>query len=300
MRRADRPMRREREPLPGRAARPYGRDVGQADHVLAIDQGTTSTRAILFDSHARAVSVVQREHRQHYPELGWVEHDPEEIWANTLGVTREALSGIDPNRGAAIGITNQRETVLVWDRSTGEPIYHAIVWQDRRTAAACAQLKADGVERLVRERTGLLLDPYFSATKIAWILDHVPGARARGEGGGLACGTIDSFLLWRLTGGAIHATDATNAARTSLFDIHRQCWDSELCRLFRVPDALLPDVRDNSDLFGTTATDLFGAPLPIAGMAGDQQAALIGQACFTPGMVKSTYGTGCFMLANTG
>jgi glycerol kinase len=274
--------------------------VGQADHVLAIDQGTTSTRAILFDSHARGVSVGQREHRQQYPELGWVEHDPEEIWQNALAVTREALSAVDSRRIAAIGITNQRETVVVWDRQTGEAIYPAMVWQDRRTAEECVQLRGDGIEKLVRERTGLLLDPYFSATKIAWILDHVPGARLRGERGGLACGTIDSFLLWRLTGGAIHATDATNAARTSLFDIHRQCWDSELCQLFGVPEALLPDVRDNSHVFGTTAADLFGVPLPIAGMAGDQQAALFGQACFTPGMVKSTYGTGCFMLANTG
>ncbi|HEX4801018.1 MAG TPA: glycerol kinase GlpK [Sphingomicrobium sp.] len=274
--------------------------MGQADHVLAIDQGTTSTRAILFDSHARAVSVGQREHRQHYPKSGWVEHDPEEIWANTLGVAREALSAIDLGRVAAIGITNQRETVVVWDRSTGEPIYPAIVWQDRRTAEACTQLRADGVESLVRERTGLLLDPYFSAAKIAWVLDHVPGARARGEGGELACGTIDCFLLWRLSGGAVHATDPTNAARTSLLDIHRQCWDPELCRLFRVPEALLPEVHDNSHLFGTTASNLFGVSLPIAGMAGDQQAALFGQACFEPAMVKSTYGTGCFMLANTG
>jgi len=267
---------------------------------LAIDQGTTSTRAILFDSEARVVAVAQREHRQLYPDLGWVEHDPEEIWENSLAVIGEALTAVDAARVAGIGITNQRETVVVWDRSTGEAIYPAIVWQDRRTAEACARFKSDGAEALVRERTGLLLDPYFSATKIAWILDQVPDARTRGECGELACGTIDCFLLWRLTKGAIHATDATNAARTSLFDIHRQSWDSELCRLFRVPEALLPEVHDNSHLFGTTTPNLFGASLPVAGMAGDQQAALFGQACFAPGMVKSTYGTGCFMLANTG
>ena len=267
---------------------------------MTVDQGTTSTRAILFDSEARVVAVAQREHRQLYPDLGWVEHDPEEIWENSLAVIGEALTAVDAGRVAGIGITNQRETVVVWDRSTGEAIYPAIVWQDRRTAEACARLKSDGAEALVRERTGLLLDPYFSATKIAWILDQVPDARTRGECGELACGTIDCFLLWRLTKGAIHATDATNAARTSLFDIHRQSWDSELCRLFRVPEALLPKVHDNSHLFGTTTPNLFGASVPVAGMAGDQQAALFGQACFAPGMVKSTYGTGCFMLANTG
>jgi glycerol kinase len=274
--------------------------VGQADHVLAIDQGTGSSRAILFDRDARAIAVAQHEHRQHFPASGWVEHDPEEIWQNTLAVAREALSRVDLNRVAGIGITNQRETVVVWDRATGEPIHRAIVWQDRRTAEECARLKADGAEALVQDRTGLLLDPYFSATKIAWILDNVSGARARAERGELACGTIDCFLLWRLTGGAVHASDATNASRTSLFDIHAQRWDAELCRLFRVPERLLPEVHDNSHLFGTTAPDLFDAPLPIAGMAGDQQAALVGQACFAPGMTKSTYGTGCFMLVNTG
>jgi glycerol kinase len=267
---------------------------------LAIDQGTTSTRAILFDSEARAMVVAQRELQQHYPSLGWVEHDPEQIWQDSLAVAREALSSVDVQRVAAIGITNQRETVVIWDRATGEPLHRAIVWQDRRTAEECVRLKSQGAEDLVRARTGLLLDPYFSATKIAWILDNVPGARARAERGELACGTIDCFLLWRLTGGAAHATDVTNASRTSLFDIHRQRWDAELCLLFRVPDTLLPEVRDNSQLFGTTAPGLFGTPLPIAGMAGDQQAALFGQACFAPGMIKSTYGTGCFMLANTG
>jgi glycerol kinase len=274
--------------------------VGQADHVLAIDQGTTSTRAILFDAEAKAVAVAQRELTQHYPARGWVEHDPEQIWQDTLAVAREALSRVDPSRVASIGITNQRETVVVWDCTTGEPIHRAIVWQDRRTAEVCSRLKGEGAEPLVRDRTGLLLDPYFSATKIAWILDNVAGARERAERGELACGTIDCFLLWRLTGGAVHATDATNASRTSLFDIHAQRWDSELCRLFRVPEAMLPEVRDNSALFGTTAAGLLETQLPIAGMAGDQQAALFGQACFAPGMVKSTYGTGCFMLVNTG
>lgn len=274
--------------------------MGRADHVLAIDQGTTSTRAILFDSGARAVAKAQRELTQHYPERGWVEHDPEQIWQDTLAVVREALSAVGPGCVAAIGITNQRETVVIWDRVTGEPIHRAIVWQDRRTAGTCLRLKEDGTEDLVRERTGLLLDPYFSASKIGWILDRAPGARDRAERGELACGTIDCFLLWRLTGGAVHATDATNAARTSLFDIHRQCWDPELCRLFGVPETLLPQVRDNSHLFGTTAPGLFEEELPIGGMAGDQQAALFGQACFAPGMVKSTYGTGCFMLVNTG
>ena len=274
--------------------------MGKADHVLAIDQGTTSTRAILFDSEARVVATAQRELTQHYPERGWVEHDPEQIWQDTLAVARDALRGGEGSRVGGIGITNQRETVVVWDRSTGEPIHRAIVWQDRRTADQCARIKAEGAEALVRERTGLLLDPYFSATKIAWILDNVAGARERAERGDLACGTIDCFLLWRLTGGAVHASDATNASRTSLFDIRRQQWDFELCRLFRVPEPILPDVRDNSCVFGMTAPGLLDVQLPITGMAGDQQAALFGQACFEPGMVKSTYGTGCFLLVNIG
>lgn len=267
---------------------------------MAIDQGTTSTRAIVFDAEARAVASAQRELKQHYPARGWVEHDPEQIWQDTLAVVREALSSVGSSGVAAIGITNQRETVVVWDRATGDTIHPAIVWQDRRTAEVCAELKRQGAEELVRERTGLLLDPYFSATKIAWILDNVGGARERAKGGELACGTIDCFLLWRLTGGTVHATDATNASRTSLFDIHAQRWDGELCRMFRVPETMLPEVRDNSGLFGTTAATLFETTLPIAGMAGDQQAALFGQACFAPGMVKSTYGTGCFMLVNSG
>ena len=274
--------------------------MGQADHVLAIDQGTTSTRAILFDASAHAVAVAQRELAQHYPARGEVEHDPEEIWEGTLSVAREALAQIEPGRVAAIGITNQRETVVIWERSTGRPIHRAIVWQDRRTADQCARLKSEGAEALISERTGLLLDPYFSATKIAWILDNVPDARKRAERGELACGTIDCFLLWRLSGGAVHASDVTNAARTSLFDIYRNCWDEELCRLFRVPALLLPEVHDNSHLFGRTAPGLFETSLPIAGMAGDQQAALFGQACFSPGTIKSTFGTGCFILVNTG
>ena len=274
--------------------------MGRADHVLAIDQGTTSTRAILFDCDGRAVAIAQRELTQHYPAPGSVEHDPEQIWQDTVAVAREALAAVEIDRVAAIGITNQRETVVVWDRATGQPIHRAIVWQDRRTGDECARLKGEGQETLVREHTGLLLDPYFSATKIAWVLDNVPGARARAETGELACGTIDCFLLWRLTGGAVHATDATNASRTSLFDIHRQRWDEELCQLFRVPRRLLPEVHDNSHIFGTTTPGRFGRELPVAGMAGDQQAALFGQACFAPGMTKSTYGTGCFMLLNTG
>jgi len=274
----------------------------QADHILAIDQGTTSTRAILFDADARPVAVGQAELTQHYPEPGWVEHDPEDIWRDALAAARQAIatSGIDAARVAAIGIANQRETAVVWDRATGEPIHRAIVWQDRRTAGLCAQFKADGAEPLVRAKTGLLLDPYFSATKIAWMLDRVAGARARAIRGELAFGTIDSFLLWRLTGGTVHATDITNASRTMLYDIRAQCWDAELCRLFGVPEAMLPQVHDNSHLFGVTAPGLFDVQIPIAGMAGDQQAALFGQACFEPGMAKSTYGTGCFMLLNTG
>ena len=272
----------------------------RAGHILAIDQGTTSTRAILFDRDARPVATAQRELKQHYPQLGWVEHDAEDIWRDTLTVAREVLLAIGVERVAGIGITNQRETAVVWDRSTGEPIHCAIVWQDRRTAELCGQLKADGTEAGVQAKTGLLLDPYFSATKVAWILDNVAAARERAERGALAFGTIDSFLLWRLTGGTVHATDITNASRTLLYDIRKQRWDPDLCRLFRIPEALLPAVHDNSHVFGLTAPGLFDRQIPIGGMAGDQQAALFGQACFEPGMVKSTYGTGCFMLVNTG
>jgi glycerol kinase len=267
---------------------------------LAIDQGTTSTRAILFDSNARPVAIAQRELQQHYPQAGWVEHDPEDIWRDALAVSREVLSSVDIGRIAGIGITNQRETAVVWDRATGDPIHRALVWQDRRTAERCAELKAEEAEAMVTDRTGLLLDPYFSATKIAWVLDHVQGARDRAVRGELAFGTIDSFLMYRLTGGAVHGTDVTNASRTSLYDIRAHRWDPELCRLFNVPEAILPAVHENSRIFGTTAPGLFDAEVAIAGIAGDQQAALFGQACFEPGMAKSTYGTGCFMLINTG
>jgi glycerol kinase len=274
----------------------------QPTHLLAIDQGTTSTRAIVFDTHARATTLARRELPQHYPASAWVEHDPEDIWRDTVSAVRESIgaSGAGPRGIAALGITNQRETVLVWERATGRPIHRAIVWQDRRTATECARLKAEGAEALVHARTGLLIDPYFSGTKVAWLLDHVAGARERAERGELALGTVDTFLLWRLTGGRVHATDATNASRTLLFDIHRQCWDEELLKLLRVPRALLPEVRDSSCIYGETDRELFGQPLPIAGIAGDQQAALVGQACFSPGMAKSTYGTGCFLLLNTG
>ena len=272
------------------------------DHVLAVDQGTTSTRAMLFDRDARMVSVAQRELPQHYPQPGWVEHDAEDIWRDTLAVLREAIAGsaVPLGRIAAVGLTNQRETVVVWDRSTGQPIHRAIGWQDRRTADLCASLKTEGTEEEVRAKTGLLLDPYFSSTKLAWILDNVADARGRAERGELAFGTIDTFLLWRLTAGEVHATDVTNASRTLLYDIHAQRWDADLCRLFRIPEALLPEVRDNSGLFGVTVAGLLDRQTPIGGMAGDQHAALIGQACFDPGMVKSTYGTGCFLLLNTG
>jgi glycerol kinase len=273
-----------------------------ANHVLAIDQGTTSTRALVFDAEARRVAGAQTEFAQHYPQPGRVEHDPEDIWRDVVATVREAIdkSGVALADIAAIGITNQRETTVVWDRATGQPLYNAIVWQDRRTAERCAELKADGAEAEVRGRTGLLLDPYFSGTKIAWILDHVADARARAERGELAFGTIDSFLLWRLTGGKVHATDVTNASRTLLWNIRENRWDAEMCRLIGVPMAVLPEVHDNAHPFGTTDPALFGAAIPIAGIAGDQQAALFGQACFARGMAKSTYGTGCFMLLNTG
>ena len=270
-------------------------------YVLAIDQGTTSSRALLFDETCHVRSVSQQEFTQHFPYAGWVEHDAEEIWRSVLDTARAAVSKAG---GAAsivgIGISNQRETTVVWERASGRPIYNAIVWQDRRTADVCEALRAAGHEALITQRTGLLLDPYFSATKIAWILDHVPGARARAERGELAFGTIDCFLLWRLTGGRVHATDATNAARTCLFDIRNGAWDEALLRIFGVPRVMLPEVRDNAAAFGETDADIFGAPICVRGMAGDQQAATIGQACFKPGMLKSTYGTGCFAVLNTG
>ena len=272
------------------------------DLLLALDQGTTSTRTIAFDASLVPLATAQEELPQHFPAPGWVEHEPEDIWRGALATLRDALerAGGDARRVAGIGITNQRETTLLWDRATGRCLHRAIVWQDRRTAAHCASLRASGAEPLLTERTGLLADPYFSATKLAWLMDEVPGARAAAERGDLAFGTVDCFLLWRLTGGRVHATDATNAARTMLFDIRRGCWDEELLRLFRIPAAVLPEVRDCAAEFGTTEPALLGAPVPVRGMAGDQQAATIGQACFAPGMVKSTYGTGCFALLNTG
>lgn len=271
-------------------------------YILAIDQGTTSSRALLFDEELRLAALAQEEFPQHYPASGWVEHDPEDIWRTTLQTARGALvkAGAKPADIVAIGISNQRETSIVWERATGRPIHNAIVWQDRRTADACHRLAAAGHEATVMAKTGLRLDPYFSATKIAWILDHVPGARARAERGELAFGTVDSFLVWRLTGGSVHAADATNASRTCLLDIHTATWDDELLALFGVPRALLPEVRDNAAEFGATEPELLGAFIPIRGMAGDQQAATIGQACFKPGMIKSTYGTGCFAVRNTG
>jgi len=271
-------------------------------YVLAIDQGTTSTRCIVFNDAASPVATAQREFPQHYPQPGWVEHDPEDIWRDTVAVMRQALetSQVDVHDIAAIGITNQRETVVVWDRATGKPIHNAIVWQDRRTTDYCAKVKADGAEPMVTEKTGLLIDPYFSGTKLAWVLDNVPGARNRAEKGELAFGTIDSFLLSRLTGGKIHATDPTNAGRTLIFNIMNQSWDEELLRLFNIPASLLPEVRDNSGLFGYVDKAILGAEIPIAGIACDQQAALFGQACVKPGMAKATYGTGCFLLLNIG
>ena len=273
-----------------------------ADFILAIDQGTTSTRAILFDATLAPVAAAQQEFRQLYPGPGLVEHDPEEIWTTTLATVRAAMAKASACAAdvAAVGITNQRETVVVWDRATGRPIHNAIVWQDRRTADACAALRQSGHEPAVAARTGLVLDPYFSATKIAWLIDHVEGARAAAAARRLAFGTIDTFLLWRLTGGTVHATDATNAARTLLLDIRAGGWDEDLCALFDVPAPLLPQVRDSSGDFGTTVPDLFGGPIRILGIAGDQQAATVGQGCFRPGMMKSTYGTGCFALLNTG
>ncbi len=269
--------------------------------ILAIDQGTTSSRAIMFDAEGlRPLATAQQEFRQIFPASGWVEHDPEDIWSTTAAMCRAAEERAGRGAPDAIGITNQRETTLVWDRETGKAIHNAIVWQDRRTADLCARLKAEGHEALVTERTGLLLDPYFSATKLAWILDHVEGARAKAKAGRLLFGTVDSFLIWRLTGGALHATDATNAARTMLFDIRRMAWDADILRLLDIPAEMLPEVRDSAADFGETRADLFGRPVPIRGVAGDQQAATVGQACFEPGMVKSTYGTGCFALLNTG
>ncbi len=273
-----------------------------SNYVLAIDQGTTSSRAIVFDGNHSPVASAQTEFEQHFPRSGWVEHEPEDIWQTTLSTCRQALAkaGVTANEIAAIGITNQRETTVVWDRETGKPLHRAIVWQDRRTADICAGLKKSGFEATVTATTGLLLDPYFSGTKVAWILDNVDGARAAADAGRLAFGTIDSFLLWRLTDGKVHATDATNASRTMLYDIHESRWSSEMCDLLKVPMSVLPQVMDSAADFGETSEDLFDGAIAIGGVAGDQQAATVGQACFKPGMMKSTYGTGCFALLNTG
>ncbi|MDB6178896.1 glycerol kinase GlpK [Paracoccus sp. Z330] len=268
--------------------------------ILAMDQGTTSSRALVFSDGLQVIAGAQQEFQQHFPQSGWVEHEVDDIWTTSAATARGAIEKAGNPRIDAIGITNQRETVLIWDRQTGQPIHRAIVWQDRRTADACARLKEDGVEPEISETTGLLLDPYFSATKIAWMLDRVDGARARAERGELAFGTVDSFLIWKLTGGKAHVTDATNACRTMLFDIRKGEWSADMCKLFNIPLAILPQVKDSAAEFGETRPDLFGRAIPILGVAGDQQAATVGQACFQAGMLKSTYGTGCFALLNTG
>lgn len=274
----------------------------QARYILAVDQGTTSSRAIVFDASMRVTSTAQQEFPQHFPQSGWVEHDPDDLWTSVAATARGAIerAGLTASDIAAIGITNQRETTVVWDRNTGRPIHNAIFWQDRRTAEFCRSLEAAGHAPMITERTGLLVDPYFSATKLKWILDHVDGARAKAQAGDLLFGTVDSFLIWKLTGGASHVTDATNAARTMLYDIHKGRWSKTICDLFDIPMQMLPEVKDCAADFGETRADLFGRPIPITGVAGDQQAATVGQACFAPGMMKSTYGTGCFALLNTG
>ena len=268
--------------------------------ILAIDQGTTSTRSILFSRDLRPITSAQEEFAQHFPYSGWVEHDPADLWRTTLSTARAVLARTDIAKVAAIGITNQRETTLLWDRDTGIPIANAIVWQDRRTADICAALKEAGHEPMINARTGLLCDPYFSGTKIKWLLDHTPGVRAKADAGKLAFGTVDTYLIWHLTGGRVHATDATNAARTLIYNINTGTWDTEICALLGIPMALLPEVKDSAAEFGMTDPLLFGRAIPIRGVAGDQQAATVGQACFQPGMMKSTYGTGCFALLNTG
>jgi glycerol kinase len=271
-------------------------------YVMAMDQGTTSSRAIIFDKSGAVVSTAQKEFTQLFPQPGWVEHDPAEIWSSQIGVATEAMAkaGLEGGNIAAIGITNQRETTLVWDRETGKPVYNAIVWQDRRTAGYCDQLKAAGHETMVREKTGLVIDAYFSGTKVKWILDNVPGARERANEGKLAFGTVDAWLIWNLTHGEVHATDITNASRTMLFNIHAQDWDAELLTLLDIPASMLPVVKQSSEVCGETAPGIFAVQIPIAGVAGDQHAALFGQMCTAPGMVKNTYGTGCFMLMNIG
>ncbi|MEE4165065.1 MAG: glycerol kinase GlpK [Desulfocapsaceae bacterium] len=273
-----------------------------ASHILAIDQGTTSSRALVFNDQLEIVAVAQQEFEQYFPQSGWVEHDPEHIWSSTVTTCRQALdkAGLSAADIAAIGITNQRETTLIWDKDTGKPIHRAIVWQDRRTSDYCARLREAGHDPLITAKTGLLLDSYFSGTKIKWLLDNVPGAREKANNGSLRFGTVDTFLLWRLTDGNVHATDATNASRTMLFNIHDNCWDQELLDLLEIPASLLPEVKDSSASFGMSDPALFGAAVEVCGIAGDQQAALVGQACFQPGMIKSTYGTGCFIVLNTG
>ena len=276
--------------------------MAKTKYILALDQGTTSSRALVVDRDGNIGAVAQKEFRQIFPKSGWVEHDPNEIWSTQAGVAAEALAqmNIDGPQIAALGITNQRETTIVWDRRTGEPVYNAIVWQDRRTSAFCDELKNAGRAEKIRHKTGLVLDAYFSATKIRWILDHVPGARPRAQAGELAFGTVDSWLLWKLTGGRVHATDISNASRTLLFNIHELKWDEELCALFDVPTSLLPEVKGCSEVVGVTGTAFGAAGIPIAGMAGDQQAAMFGQMCTQEGMIKNTYGTGCFIMMNTG
>lgn len=273
-----------------------------AKHVLAIDQGTTSSRAIVFDSNQKVVGMAQKEFTQYFPKSGWVEHDPEEIWDTVLSTCREAIAdaGLEAGDIAAIGITNQRETVVLWDRKTGKPVRKAIVWQDRRSADICSRLKKDGHEKSFTRKTGLLLDPYFSGTKVSWLLENVKGLREKCEAGRIALGTIDTFLIWRLTGGASHVTDATNASRTLMYNINTNKWDKSLLETLGVPKDILPEVLDSSAEFGVTEKSLLGTEIPILGVAGDQQAAVIGNACFEPGMMKSTYGTGCFALLNTG
>ncbi len=268
--------------------------------ILALDQGTTSSRAIVFDQAGRVISTAQRELRQHFPQPGWVEHDPQEIWATQQAVARHALARARGHRCVGVGITNQRETTLLWERTSGQPVANAIVWQDRRTAARCDQLRAAGHARRIAQKTGLVIDAYSSATKLEWLLDHVPAARQRAERGELAFGTVDSWLLWNLTGGRVHATDVSNASRTMLFNLHTREWDDELLALLRIPRAVLPAVVASSGVVAETEPALLGRALPVAGIAGDQQAATFGQACFAPGMAKNTYGTGCFMLMNTG
>jgi glycerol kinase len=271
-------------------------------YILALDQGTTSSRAIVFDRAGAIVAVAQKEFQQIYPKPGWVEHDPMEIWSSQSSTAAEAISRANLSSDSidAVGVTNQRETTIVWDRETGKPVYNAIVWQDRRTADYCGQLKRDGLEAMVTEKTGLRLDPYFSGTKVRWILENVSGARAKAEAGKLLFGTVDSWLLWQLTGHKVHVTDATNASRTLLYNLHTGDWDDDLLKLFGIPRAMLPEVKSCSEVYGHVEKNLYPGGAPIAGIAGDQQAALFGQACFTPGMVKNTYGTGCFLLMNTG